>query len=266
MAATLGELAARFGCELHGDPDVVVNRVGTLSQAATDAITFLANSLYRAQLEQHAGGCRHSRAARPRCVSRREPRPSRAIPDLRTDCHRCCIRLPSAVGGVHASAVVAPERARGRERPDRRARRRRQRLHYRRRRRDRRRRRARANVAVGSGTRIGPRVTLLDGVRIGARCIVHPGRRHRRRRFRFRAGSRRVAKDSAARQRRRSATTSRLARTRRSTAARSKTPSSRTASSSTISCRSRTTCASAHTRSWPRCRASPAAPKSASAV
>ena len=31
--------------------------------------------------------------------------------------------------------------------------------------------------------------TLLDGVRIGARCIVHPGAVHRRRRIRFRARS-----------------------------------------------------------------------------
>ena len=51
MAATLGELAAQFGCELQGDPGVVVSRVGTLSGATPDAITFLANSLYRAQLE-----------------------------------------------------------------------------------------------------------------------------------------------------------------------------------------------------------------------
>ena len=35
MAATLRELAARFGCELHGDPAVVVNRVGTLSSAGS---------------------------------------------------------------------------------------------------------------------------------------------------------------------------------------------------------------------------------------
>jgi UDP-3-O-[3-hydroxymyristoyl] glucosamine N-acyltransferase len=32
-----------------------------------------------------------------------------------------------------------------------------------------------ANVSVGKGTRISPRATLLDGVRVGARCIVHSG-------------------------------------------------------------------------------------------
>lgn len=50
MAATLGQLAAQFGCELVGDAGVVVNRVGTLANAAPDAVTFLANPLYRAQL------------------------------------------------------------------------------------------------------------------------------------------------------------------------------------------------------------------------
>jgi len=32
-----------------------------------------------------------------------------------------------------------------------------------------------ANVAIGPHTRVGSHVTLLDGVRVGARCILHPG-------------------------------------------------------------------------------------------
>src|SRR5690606_9479175 len=32
-----------------------------------------------------------------------------------------------------------------------------------------------AGVTVGPGTRIGARVSLLDGVRVGARCIIHSG-------------------------------------------------------------------------------------------
>ena len=50
------QLAAQFECELVGEPDVIVNRVGTLATASSDAITFLANSSYRALLE-------HTRAA-----------------------------------------------------------------------------------------------------------------------------------------------------------------------------------------------------------
>ena len=56
MSATLAELARRFNCELEGDGDIVVETVGTLTCADRGAITFLANPLYRAQLE-------HTRAA-----------------------------------------------------------------------------------------------------------------------------------------------------------------------------------------------------------
>ena len=176
MAATLGELAARFGCELHGDPGVVVSRVGTLSSAAPDAITFLANSLYRAQLARHARRRRHRRAARSRRVPRREPRARRALSHVRA--HRrgaapagapscpACTRAPSSPR-ARASPRAAQIDAHAVDR---------QRLH------DRRRRPSigagavlGANVASARARGIGPRVTLLDGVRIGERCIVHPG-------------------------------------------------------------------------------------------
>ena len=174
MAATLGELAARYGCELHGDPTVVVNRVGTLSNAAPDAVAFLANSLYRAQLEG-------TRAAAVIVA----PRDRAACPVaslVHAEPYLIYARIASslyppaaAVAGVHASAVVAasarvaasaqidahavvggnstigeeavigPGTVVG------------------------------ANVTVGRATRIGARVTLLDDVRIGARCILHPG-------------------------------------------------------------------------------------------
>src|SRR5262245_37091313 len=50
MPVRLGELAVRFGCELRGDPDVVVERVATLQDAASGAISFLANPKYRKHL------------------------------------------------------------------------------------------------------------------------------------------------------------------------------------------------------------------------
>jgi UDP-3-O-[3-hydroxymyristoyl] glucosamine N-acyltransferase len=50
MAVSLGELAVRFGCELRGDPDRRIERVGTLAAADAGALAFLANSRYRAQL------------------------------------------------------------------------------------------------------------------------------------------------------------------------------------------------------------------------
>jgi UDP-3-O-[3-hydroxymyristoyl] glucosamine N-acyltransferase len=174
MAATLGQLAARFGCELHGDANVIVNRVGTLSGAAPDAITFLANSQYRAQLKDtHAAAVilapRDRDACPVACLVHAEPYLTYAR--IATALHP----PGSAVGGVHATAVVAASaRVAATAQID-----------------------AHAvvgsdsaigdgavigagtvlgsNVAVGNGTRIGPRVTVLDGVRIGARCIVHPG-------------------------------------------------------------------------------------------
>jgi UDP-3-O-[3-hydroxymyristoyl] glucosamine N-acyltransferase len=174
MAATLGELAARFGCELHGDPAVVVTRVGTLSSAAPDAITFLANSLYRGQLDgTRAAAVIVAPRDREACpvASLVHPEPYLTYARIAATLHPPAAVVP----GVHSSAVVSAT--------------------------------ARVaasaqigahvfvggdcvvgeeavigagsvlgtNVTVGAGTRIGPRVTLLDGVRIGARCILHPG-------------------------------------------------------------------------------------------
>jgi UDP-3-O-[3-hydroxymyristoyl] glucosamine N-acyltransferase len=56
MPANLADLAARFDCELHGDPGCVVDRVGTLATAHQNAITFLANPLYSGQLGDTKAG------------------------------------------------------------------------------------------------------------------------------------------------------------------------------------------------------------------
>jgi UDP-3-O-[3-hydroxymyristoyl] glucosamine N-acyltransferase len=174
MAATLGELAARYGCELDGDPDVVVNRVGTLSSAAPDAITFLANSLYRAQLkEARAAAVIVAPRDRDACpvASLVHPEPYLTYARIAATLHPPAAVMP----GVHSSAVVAASaRVATSAQVD-----------------------AHAvigsdcsvgeevvigagavlgsNVSIGPGTRLGPRVTVLDGVRFGARCIVHPG-------------------------------------------------------------------------------------------
>ena len=50
MGMTLGQLAVRYGCELRGDPDSVVDRVATLAAAGPGSVGFLANPVYRAQL------------------------------------------------------------------------------------------------------------------------------------------------------------------------------------------------------------------------
>ena len=174
MAATLGQLAAQFGCELVGDPKVVVKRVGTLATGGPDAVTFLANSLYRAQLaETRAAAVILAPRDREACpvASLVHPEPYLAYARIAASLHP----PSSAVSGVHTTAVVAASaRVAASAQVD-----------------------AQAvigsdctigddavigagtvlgaNVSVGKGTRIGPRVTLLEGVKVGARCIVHPG-------------------------------------------------------------------------------------------
>jgi UDP-3-O-[3-hydroxymyristoyl] glucosamine N-acyltransferase len=56
MSVTLGELAVRFGCELHGDPDTRIDAVAALGDAHGRAVSFLAHSRYHRQLA-------HTRAA-----------------------------------------------------------------------------------------------------------------------------------------------------------------------------------------------------------
>lgn len=51
MSITLGELAERFDCLVEGDPETVIERVGTLDGAGPRAIAFLANPHYRPILE-----------------------------------------------------------------------------------------------------------------------------------------------------------------------------------------------------------------------
>jgi len=47
---SLGELAERFDCELIGDPDVRIETLGTLANAGSNALSFLASPAYKKQL------------------------------------------------------------------------------------------------------------------------------------------------------------------------------------------------------------------------
>jgi UDP-3-O-[3-hydroxymyristoyl] glucosamine N-acyltransferase len=47
---SLGELADRFDCELIGDPDVRIETLGTLANAGSNALSFLASPAYKKQL------------------------------------------------------------------------------------------------------------------------------------------------------------------------------------------------------------------------
>src|SRR3984957_15640759 len=50
MGIALGELAVEFGCELAGDPDVLVDHVAPLQSAGAGALSFLANPRLSSQL------------------------------------------------------------------------------------------------------------------------------------------------------------------------------------------------------------------------
>jgi len=173
MAATLRELADQFGCELHG-ADRVVARVGTLSGAGSDAVTFLANPAYRKQLEatqaaavvleeKHRAGCPVAALVHPqpyltyaRIATYLNPPPV-AVPGVAASAVVAASArvAPSAEVAAQAvigsgcviddGAVIGPGCVLG------------------------------AGVMVGAGSRLVARVTMLDGVRIGARCIVQPG-------------------------------------------------------------------------------------------
>lgn len=43
MSIALGRIAVRFGCELRGDPEILVDRIGPLESAGPGALSYLAN-------------------------------------------------------------------------------------------------------------------------------------------------------------------------------------------------------------------------------
>ena len=52
FSVTLGVLAARMGCELAGDPGILITGVSTLEKAAPGEVTFLANMKYAPKVKQ----------------------------------------------------------------------------------------------------------------------------------------------------------------------------------------------------------------------
>ena len=174
MPARLAELAVRFGCELRGDPDTLVDRVAPLQDAGPGAISFLANPRYRRHLATtRASVVVLDAKTAPECpvaaLVARNPYATYAriaqvlypTPPVLPGCD------PSAV--VEAGAEVDPTAAIG----------------------------AQAYVArgarigprasvgpgsvvlegaeIGADTRLVARVTLGPGTRIGRRCILQPG-------------------------------------------------------------------------------------------
>jgi UDP-3-O-[3-hydroxymyristoyl] glucosamine N-acyltransferase len=174
MSLSLGELAVRFGCELRGDPSILIERVATLSGATPGALAFLANPQYRRQLEATRASVVVLTAADAAQCSV----PALIHPDPYATFARIAALLypePAVAAGIHESAIIDPTAyvdasasigalvvigAQARIG-------------------------ARAligpgsilgeGVTVGADTRLTARVTLLRRVVLGERCIVHPG-------------------------------------------------------------------------------------------
>ncbi|MEJ2274897.1 MAG: LpxD N-terminal domain-containing protein, partial [Woeseiaceae bacterium] len=105
MPVSLGELATRFGCELIGDPDVVVSNVASLANATSESLTFLSSNAFRAQLSSTRAAAVILRPADADAC------PVAAI--LHQDPYACYARMASVIHpppdfapGRHPSAVV----------------------------------------------------------------------------------------------------------------------------------------------------------------
>ena len=171
---TLGELAARFGCDLDGATDTVVKRVATLSGAGADAVSFLANPNFRSQLadtraaavileEKHRADCpvaslvsTNPYAAYARIAAFLHP-PCDIEPAVHATATIAADAIVAESARVGPNVVIGPASVVGD--------------------------RALigagsvigANVSIAADSRLLARVTVLDGVTIGARCLIHPG-------------------------------------------------------------------------------------------
>ncbi len=174
MGICLGEIAARYGCELRGDPDTRVSHVATLCGAAHDSISFLANRAYRGQLEttgaaavilsaEYLDACPTAAlvalnpyAVYARVASDLHP-PTAPVPgiDARASVSEGCSIADSAQ--IAAGAVIEDGATLG-ERVS-----------------------IGPNCVVGRGTRVGDdtrlmaNVTVCHDVSIGKRCLLHSG-------------------------------------------------------------------------------------------
>ena len=174
----LREIADHLGAELIGNPELRIDRIGSLASATASTISFVANPRYASQLSSTQAGCvivgpalRDAAAARGAAIVSADPYLSyarlsqwwaaRQRPALPAGAHASAIVdasarvAPSASVGalsvieagavVGEGAVVGPHCVIG------------------------------AQARVGAHTRLAARVTLAAGCAIGERCIVHSG-------------------------------------------------------------------------------------------
>ena len=154
MPVRLGELAERFGCELIGDPDVLIENVASLGNAGPGSLSFLSGRHFKSQLPSTKAAAVILRAADA------DDCPAAAL--ISDDPYASYARMagdihpaPTFEPGIHTSAVVAASASVSES----------------------------AHVApnavieddvvVGDNSVIGPGSVLGPGCRIGADCRVH---------------------------------------------------------------------------------------------
>lgn len=174
MPVRLGDLAEQFGCELVGDPDLVIERVASLEDADSASLSFLSGSNFRKQLPSTKAAAvilRAGDASDCPAASLISDDPYASYARMAAVIHPEPVREP----GLHATAVVADGATvapsahiaantvieAGAVIGD--------------------------NVYVGPGAVVGPgctignnsrllaNVTLVRNVATGERCIFHPG-------------------------------------------------------------------------------------------
>jgi UDP-3-O-[3-hydroxymyristoyl] glucosamine N-acyltransferase len=174
MPASLGELATEFGCDLVGDPDTRVDRVATLANASPQSIGFLANPAYRNQLEATKAAavvlaeadaddcpvaaliCEDPYTTYARIAGRLHP-PAEHSPGIHSSALVDASTTVSDSAHISANVVIGKDCSiadgvfigAGCVLGDR--------------------------CSVGANARILSNATLVDDIRIGERCIIHPG-------------------------------------------------------------------------------------------
>jgi UDP-3-O-[3-hydroxymyristoyl] glucosamine N-acyltransferase len=176
QAALGGDLVSNDGAASLGDR--LIHRIGPLDSADATTISFLSNPRYRAQLQDTAAGCVIVAPAvldgvRAGCAALVTPDPYLYFARL-TQWWAARVRVAPPVG-VHPSAVVSADAVLGEgvsvgplavvEAGAVIGRHAVVGAHA----------LVGAGVVVGEATRLAPRVTLMPGTRLGARCLLHSG-------------------------------------------------------------------------------------------
>lgn len=138
MPIRLGELAARFSCEVIGDADIAIDRVAALANAGAGSLSFLSGSHFKSQLASTGAAAvilREEDAAECPVVAVLSDNPYATYARMAAVIHPP-LEFPP---GVHASAVIAPT----------------------------------ARIAVTA--HVAANAVIEDGVTIGEHTVVGPG-------------------------------------------------------------------------------------------